>query len=324
MITPVHLLRTALVIALVVVVAIPGLALAWPERVVRLVTPTAAGGGSDAVARTLAEALGKRWNRAVVVDNRPGADGLIAIEAFLNARDGHTLLFSFSGVATVNMLLHDKLPYDPMRDLLPISPAVRDFVGVVAAPSAHIESLRDLVTVARAKPGALNYTTVPSGPYLAFLALQKRAGIELSFIAYRNPLGALPDLVEGRIQIAVLPLSPILGHVKAGSLKLLAVTNHQRAPAVPDVPTVAEAGYPDAAFDGILGLFAPKDMPSERRERLAREVRSGVEEPEVAERLRKLGYVPYATSPTDFAIWLEDQRVKWAALARAYGARPAR
>jgi tripartite-type tricarboxylate transporter receptor subunit TctC len=297
-------------------------AASWPQRTVRIIT-SGAGASSDAVARALADGLSKRWNKPVVVENRAGADHILAIQELVNSSDGHTLLFVTHSAFTVNPLLHAKLPYDPVHDVAPISLAVEDFLCVVAAPALLVNSLKDLVAVARTKPAELNYFAVPGSPHLAFLAFQKRADIAMTFVSYRTVVPAIADLSEGRIQLAVMPLAAALGQVKAGKLRLLAVTNSVRSPAAPEAPTAAEVGFPDFTFGGLLGLFAPKSMASEMRERIASEVKTILGQPEVNERLTNLGLVTRGTSAAEFAAILDEQRAKWAAIARAHGIKPA-
>ena len=274
------------------------------------------------VARTLADRLAWRWKQPVVVDNRPGADGIIAAQGFVEARDGHTLLFTTHSTLTVNPIFHEKLPYDPVRDFTPVSLAVEDFLCIAAAPSLPIGSLKELVELARTKPGELNAFAVSGSPLLSMLAFQKRAGIRTAFVNYRNPSQALTDLGEGRIHVALMPLSIVLGQASANRVRLLAVTNVQRSPAAPATPTVAEAGYPDLTFGGLLGLFGPKDMPTDLRERLSSEVRAVLAEPDVKQRLTNLGVAIRGSSPAEFDAILDEQRVKWMAIARAHDIKP--
>ena len=217
----------------------------------------------------LADALTKRWKQSVVVENRPGADTMLGTQAFLDARDDHALLFTTHSTFTVVPLLRAKVPYDPVGDVKPISLAVEDFLSVAVSRTLEVGSLSDFVKLAREKPTKLNFYAAPGAPYLAYLAFQKRAGIDTTFVAYNSPVSAISDLSEGRIHIAVMPLASVLGAVQAGKIKLLAVTNAKRTPAAPDVPTVAESGYPEFTFGGFLGLFGPKDMPTNLRERIA-------------------------------------------------------
>ena len=161
-------------------------------------------------ARLYAERLAADWKVPVVVDNRPGADGILAAQAVVNARDDHTLLFSFPGIVTVVPLLHDNLPYDPATDLVPISAAASDSLAVAAGPSISATNLNDLLSLAQARPIALNWTAAPGAPYLTFLDFQKKAGVEMTFVPYRSPTSALPDLIAGQIQVLVAPLGSVL------------------------------------------------------------------------------------------------------------------
>lgn len=294
----------------------------WPERPVRLVTLAGVGGGTDAAARVLADALTRQWHQPVIVDNRPGADGIVAVDAFLASRDRHTLLFTNTGTYAVNPVLHEKLSYEPERDLQPLSFIVEDFIAIVAGPSLPARSLADMIGAAHAKPGVLNYATVPGLPYLSFLALQKAAGAELTYVAYRNPIGAMPDLVEGRIDLAVLPLSTALGQAESGQVKLLAVMNAERAPAAPMTPSLPEAGYADVAFAGGLGIYGRSDMTGEARQSVLDAVGVIMAERSVAERLRKLGYQPRGTSPAEFLALLRDQAARARQITHVFNVKP--
>jgi tripartite-type tricarboxylate transporter receptor subunit TctC len=296
---------------------------AWPDRTVRIITGSA-GGPPDAVARTLADDFAKRWKKSVIVENRPGADFIIAVRGLLEAQDGHTLLFAPQGVLTVNPLLHGTLPYDPERDFAPISLAVEDFLCVAAAPSLGVSSLSELVKLAAAKPGELNVYVAPGAPHLAWLAFQKRAGISTTFVPYKAPTPALMDLSADRIHVAVMPFAVVRGQAEAGAVKVLAVTNAVRAEAAPAIPTVAEAGYPDLTLGGLLGLFGPKDMSPALQERIASEVREILKEPEVEKRLINLGIRPRGTTPAEFRSVLDEERTKWTAIARAHDIKPKR
>jgi tripartite-type tricarboxylate transporter receptor subunit TctC len=182
--------------------------------------------------------------------------------------------------------------------------------------------LSGLVKLAAAKPGELNAYAVPGSPHLSWLAFQKRARVSTAFVAYKAPTGALADLSEGRIHVAVVPFAAVRGQAEAGRIKVLAVTNAARTPAAPEIPTVAEAGYPDFTFGGMLGLFGRKDMTPALQERIARDVREVLNKPEVRKRLTNLGLLIRGTTPAEFRTVLGEQRAKWAALARAHGVRP--
>ena len=287
----------------------------WPDRMVRIVTPTGAGGGSDTIARIFAEKFSKRWGQAVVVENKPGADGIIAVADLVGAHDGHTILFGFTSIVTVNPLLHDKLPYDPLCDIVPISPAVDDFIAIAASPSLGVTSLSGLVDLARGSPNPLNYASVPGGGYFGIVDFQKVNGIAMTFVPYRNPIASMTDLVEGRIQIAIMPLSIVLSQAQAGKLKLLAVTSDKRALAAPDVPTTAEAGAPRFRGLGGLGFFAQKDMPEKQLDFIAQEIAAIVNQPQIQERMIALGYSPHSAGPKEFERILAEQSAWYKSIA---------
>jgi tripartite-type tricarboxylate transporter receptor subunit TctC len=294
---------------------------AWPDKAVRLQTPFGAGGGSDAIARIVADRLSKRWNQPVVVENKPGADGILAVTEFLQARDSHFLLFGFTSLVTVNPIMHQKMPY-ATADLAPVSPVVDAVITVVTNPATNLDSLADLVEAAKTKPGALNFATVPGGGHFGFVDFQRRNGISLTLVPYRNPIASVADLIENRIQVAVMPLSIVLSQVKAGKLKLLCVAHDRRAPAVPGIPTTREAGAPYFRVLGGLGVFAGPDMALELREKIARDVAEVVGDREVSDRITALGEIPRSASPQEFAALLIEQAKWYSELAAANGIKP--
>lgn len=297
---------------------------AWPNRTVRLITLAAPGAGTDAVARTLADALSRRWRQPVVIDNRPGGDGIVSIETFLAARAGnHTLLFNPNGVWTALPLMHEQLTFDPVRDLIPLCFVVQDFIALAASPRLGAITLADLVARSRAEPGTLTWACAPSVPFLAFTAFLKETGLDLSYVPYRNPIAALPDLAEGRVDLAFLPLAPLIGPAQAGKLRLVAVASDDRAPLAPEVPTARQAGFPTLSLFGGHSLFAPKEMPEPLRARIASDVREALDDAEVARRLVAMGYIPRTESTAEFAAMLDRERVRWTEVARMYGAKPA-
>lgn len=294
----------------------------WPSRIVRLVTLASPGASTDAVARTLADALSRRWGQPVVVDNRPGGDGVISIEVFLAARDGHTLLLNPTGTWTGIHLLHERLSFDPVRDIVPLSFVAQDFLALAASPGLGIASLADLVTAARARPGTITYASAPSIPGLAMTAFQREAGIDLTYVPYRNPVAALSDLTQGRIDLAMLPLGAMAGPAGGGAIHLIAIASPDRAPAAPEVPTAAEAGFPILAFPGGHGLFGPREFPASLRTRIADEVRTALGEPEVARRIVSFGLIPRAGRADMFEALLLAERTRWTEVAARYGIRP--
>src|SRR5262245_40225272 len=213
----------------------------WPQRTVRVIFPFGPGIGTDFTARLFAEKLAERWKQPVVVENRPGADSLIGVNAFVAARDDHTLLFSPAAPISLFPLLHEKLAYDPARDLVPIASAADTFVSVAASSSVSVSSLGELVTLARSQPGKLNYNSGGGAlPYL-FDGFVRSAGLDMVLVSYRELTLAYQDLVEGRLQVVLSTMGGVLPYVQAGKVRFLAVTNKRRAPIAPDVPSAIEA-----------------------------------------------------------------------------------
>jgi tripartite-type tricarboxylate transporter receptor subunit TctC len=290
---------------------------AWPQRTVRLVVPLPPGSGTDIAARVLAERLAERWSQPVVVENRQGADGIPAVTAVLSARDTHMLLLSFAGIITINPLIHDQLPYDPVQDLVPIAPVADNFIGVSATAALRVETLTDLVKAARARPGELNWAATPGLPYYIVLALERSAAIDMVPVGYRDFAPALQDLSQGRLHVAATGVPILVPHHRAGTAKLLFVSNRERAPQAPEVPTAKEAGYPDLAFEGTVGIYGWRNMPVAMLERISAEVRAVTAEAAFAARLSASGTAARSGSAAEFAAAIEQQRAKIAAIHRA-------
>jgi tripartite-type tricarboxylate transporter receptor subunit TctC len=288
----------------------------WPQKTVRLIVPLPPGSGMDLSARLAAERLAERWGQPVVVENRQGADGILAVTAFLSARDEHTFLFSFAGIVTFNHLLHERLPYDP-RELVPIAPAIDNFLGVAASATLRVNSLAELVGAAKGQPGKLNWAATPGLPVYVLLALQRFAGISMTQIAYRDFAPAYQDLTTGRLHVAGTGVPTLVPHHKAGTARLLFVTNRERSPHAPDVPTAREAGYPELTFDGVSGIYGWRDMRPEIRERIVADMRTIVADPAFRARVESVGTAARTGSPEEFAAAIEDQRGRIAAIHQA-------
>jgi tripartite-type tricarboxylate transporter receptor subunit TctC len=295
----------------------------WPQKTVRFVIPLPPGSGTDLTGRLVAERLTERWGQPVVVENRQGADGIPAVSAFLSARDNHTFLLSFAGVITFNALLHERLPYDPATDLVPIAPVIDNFLGVSATALLKVNSLAELVRAARAQPGKLNWAATPGLPYYVLLALQKSAGIDMMQVSYRDFAPAYQDLNQGRLHVAATGVPTLAPHHQAGTAKLLFVTNRDRSPQTPDVPTAAEAGYGELTFEGTVGLYGWRDMPASLKERIATDLNAITADPAFRARAIAVGTAPRGGTPAAFAAAIEQQRAKIAAIHQASAKSPA-
>jgi len=294
----------------------------WPQRTVRFLLPLGPGAGVDIGARLLADRLSPRWRQPVVVENRPGGDGIVAISAFVGAHDDHILLCSPTSSFTAHPYLHDSLPYKP-SDLLPIARVSNTIITIGVPTSLNIGSLAELLALTRAQPGKLNWAGTTGALDFIFAGFLNNAGLSMTKVPYRNPVEAANDLAEGRVQAYVAALAIVRPQVQAGKIRLLAVTNSERAPTAPEIPTVKEAGYPQLAFDGLVGFFGPADMPNTLRERIAGDVRAVAADPVIGERLAATGQILNIGGPSEFAAATDAQRAKIAAIAKELGVKPA-
>jgi tripartite-type tricarboxylate transporter receptor subunit TctC len=295
----------------------------WPQKTVRLILPLPPGSGSDISGRLLAERLTERWGQPVVVENRQGADGIPAVTTFLSARDNHTLLLSFAAVITMNPLLHASLPYDPAADLVPIVPLIDNFLGLEATGALKVDTLADFVTIARAQPGKLNWAATPGLPYYILLALQRATGISMVEVPYRDFTPAFQDLTTGRLHIIGTGLPTLIPHHRAGTARLLMVANRERSPQALDVPTAAEAGFPELTFDSVVGLFGWRDMPAAIKNRIAADVAAVVADPAFRARLVAAGTIPRTGTAAEYVAAIEEQRRKLATIHQTSGMKPA-
>src|SRR5215467_4941290 len=215
----------------------------WPQRPVKFIVSLGPGSGADIGARLLADRLTARWNQPVVVENRPGGDAVVAINAFIGARDDHVLLYTPTSSFTAHPYQLDKMPYDP-RELTPVTRVSNTLVGLAAPASLNVASVADLMAMIKAQPGKLNYTTATGMTDVIFEGYFKSAGLQITRVPYRDVVAPLTDLGEGRIQAYVGALAIVQPHVQGGRVKLLAITNAERAPNYPNTSTVPQAGFP--------------------------------------------------------------------------------
>jgi tripartite-type tricarboxylate transporter receptor subunit TctC len=293
----------------------------WPQRPVKFLVTLGPGSGIDIGTRLLADQLSKRWGQPVVVENRPGGDGIVAISAMVAAHDDHVLLASPTSSFTAHPFVYKNVPYKP-EDLQPIA-RVSNTIIVIAVPAdLPVRSLAELVALARAQPGKLNWAGTTGAIDFLVAAFLRKAGLSLSKVPYRNQVEAANDLAAGRIQFNETAYAIVRPQLQAGKVKLLAVTNSVRAPVLPDVPTVTEAGYPDLALDGLVGFFGPPEMPLPLREHIAADVEQVGADPAIATRLNDTGQLPNFGGPAEFHAAIEQQRARVAAAAKELGIVP--
>jgi len=315
-------LALSLVATLAVVTAaiVPSLAADWPTRPVRFILTLGAGSGSDIGARLFADRLSKRWGQPVVVDNRPGGDGIVAINAFVSARDDHVLLFAPSSSFTAHPFLHENLPYK-LSDLVPITRVSNTIITIAVPVSLKVDSIAELAALARAEPGKLNWAGVTGALDFMFAGWLKQEGLNINKVPYRNPVDAANDLAEGRVQVYESALAIVRPQLQSGKIKLLAVTNTVHAPGDPKLPTVEEAGHPSLTIDGLLGLFGPPGMPRELRERITADFHA-VADDTIKDRLVTTGQLMNIGGPDELAKSIDEQRAKIAEFAGKLGIAP--
>jgi tripartite-type tricarboxylate transporter receptor subunit TctC len=292
----------------------------WPTQPVRLIVPSGAGSGVDLAARLFAPRLAARWRQPVVVDNRPGTDGVVGTQAFVTARDAHALLFAPAGPVTLAPHLHGRLPYDPVRDVTPIS-AVGSVTLVIATSTAvEASSLGDLAALVRRRPAAYRWATgSPGGPELVVQAFVEQEHLQMTQVRYREVSLALQDVGAGRVHVLLASLPTMAPLLQTGRIRPVAVTNTRRSAAAPQVPTVSEAGYPALSLDGLWGVFGGRDMPPAAVRRIAADIVQAAADPELVDRLRAVGLTVGAGTPEEFAAALDRQRRQAATLAQASG-----
>lgn len=291
----------------------------YPTRPVRFIVPFAPGGGTDIVARALAQRLNDAWGNPVIVDNRPGAGSTIGTDLAAKARpDGYTLLLSSISLA-FNASLYSKLPFDPVRDLAPIGMVAIQPNMLVANPRLPSRSVKELIAFAKQKPGVINYASggKGSGPHLAAELLKLLAKIELTHVPYKGTGPALTDLISGQVDVMIAVTASALPHVRAGRLRALAVTGDKRSPVVPDVPTISESGVPGYEFKTWYGVQAPARTPTAIVSEVNKRVSEILDRADVVEQFSAAGLEARSSSPREFASLIAAEITKWAAVVKA-------
>jgi len=291
----------------------------YPARPIRMIVPAPPGGSLDTIARPVAQGLGDALGQQVVLDNRAGAAGVIGSDLVAKAAaDGHTLLMTNLAFAITAQLL-PKMPYDPVRDFAPLTQLTRLPYLVVTTASLPVQSLQELIDLARAKPGSLTYGSLGngSGSHLTAETMKQLAGIQLVHVPYKGFGPLMPDLLSGRVQVAFNTIPSLLPHVKSGRLKALAITADARSRLLPEVPTAAESGLPRFRVTTWHGMFAPAGTPAPIVERLNKVLVELVRAPGMQDRLAADGAEPVGNSPAEFGRFLRDEMERWGAVIRA-------
>ena len=297
---------------------------AYPVKPVRLLVPFAAGGTTDVLARLVGQKLSDTLGQQVVIDNRPGANGNLGTDiAAKSPADGYTIALIFDGTIAINPAVYRKLPFDPQKDLAPIGNVAQLPLIMVVHPDVPAKNVAEFVAYAKANPGRVNYSSAGPGStgHLTGELLKARAGIDLVHINYKGGGQAVQDLLGGQIQMLLTGLPTVEGHLKGGKLRALAFTSAKRIAGAPDVPTLAESGYPGFVVASWYGLFAPAGTPPDILRKLNADLNRILQAPDVLARLSTLGVEPTGGTPEQFAETIRIDTLRWAKVVNDAGIR---
>jgi tripartite-type tricarboxylate transporter receptor subunit TctC len=313
-----------LLAAAALLAGLPCLGAGYPDKPIRLVTPFPAGSVADIIARPLGQKLTEAWGQNVIVDNRAGAGGNLGADVVAKAApDGYTLLLGTNGTNAINATLYTRMPYDTLRDFAPVTLIATGYLLLVVHPSLPVDSVRQLIALAKSKPGQLDYASAGSGttPHLAGEMFKTMAGVSLVQVPYKGSPQVMVDLLAGRVGIYFANASSVLPHIKTGRLRLLASTGARREPALPDVPTVSESGIPGFEATAWFGMFAPEATPTDVVTKLSNEVVRIIALPDVKAHFDNFGLTSAGGSPEEFSAFVRREVQKWARVVKASGAK---
>jgi tripartite-type tricarboxylate transporter receptor subunit TctC len=320
-------MRNALLLTLLLsaIVSSSALAQAWPAKPIRMLVPFPPGGGVDYAARIVGKHLSDRLGQPVLIENRAGANGIIALEALKGApADGYTLGTVSNGPLVINPSMYLKLPYDAMRDFAAIGRLVNFPLLLVAHPSVPAKSVGELIALAKAKPGALTYSSpgVGNGSHLAGELFASMANVTLMHIPYKGTAPAATALLAGDVSLAFSSIPTVLPHVRAGKLRAIAVGDAARVPSLPEYPTIAESGVPGYEAFSWAGIIAPAGTPQEVVKRVNAELGGILNQKAIVEQLAAEGTIPVPDTPEEFSAYIKSELVKWAAIVRLANIKP--
>ena len=293
----------------------------YPARPIRIVVPSSPGGGTDILARQIAQKLTERWGQQVIVDNRPGAGQMIGIDLVAKAApDGYTLVMTATPLA-LNTVLYKKVPYDPVRDFAPISQVAAMPNIIVTHPALPARTVRELIALARSRPGQLVYASsgVGTGPHLSMELFLTMAGVKMGHVPYKGTNPGMIDTMAGQVQVLMSTLLPPLPHIKTGRLRPLGVTSSKRVSSLSDVPTIAEAGVPGYEVVGWYGMAAPANTPRDVINKLYSEIADILKSPDTRDKLAADGAEPVGSTPEQFAAFIQSEIDKWSRVVKSSG-----
>jgi tripartite-type tricarboxylate transporter receptor subunit TctC len=313
--------RAAVALAAASLLSTNVFAQAWPAKPIRLVVPFPAGGGTDVISRELTNKLAG-YN--FVIDNKPGAGGNLGVDAAAKSpADGYTFVMGQTSNLAINPTLYSKLPYDPVKDLTPISLVASSPLVIVASAKSPFHTLADVVKEAKAHPGTVNFASSGNGTvaHLSTEALQKRAGVKLTHIPYKGAAQGTTDVISGAVQLYVSSVPTLIGHIRSGKMRAIAVTSAKRVPDLPQVPTIAESGYPGFEAVTWFGILGPANLPKEMVAKLNADINKALQDPELKKQFDAQGADILGGTPEQFGKLIREDIARWGAIVRESGAK---
>jgi tripartite-type tricarboxylate transporter receptor subunit TctC len=312
-----------LVAAGAVLLSVAANAQTWPSKPITIIVPFGPGSGTDTITRIIAQQLGTALGQSIVVENKPGANGAIAATYVArSAPDGYTLLMSTNSPHAAAPSLNKQIGYDPVKDFAPLSRVGSYTLMLVVNPDVPVKSIAELVAHAKANPGKLTFASGNTSGVVAGETLKARAGINIIHVPYRSVPPAINDVLGGRVSMIFTDLTPGLPHVKAGTLRALAITRLQRSALVPEIPTLDESGVTGFDMDSWAAMFAPANTPPEVVARLSGELRKIIDGPEAKARAASVGFEAFSSSPDELGDYVKVQLVKWTKMIKDAGIEP--
>lgn len=320
-----RIVRQGLLAACLCLTTSAALAQAYPTKPIRIVSPSSPGGTTDLVARIVALKLTEAWGQQVIVDARPGSGGIVGTELVAKAApDGYTMLLGTITTHAVNPALHANLRFDPIRDFTAVSLVVSSPQLLAVNPSVPAKDVRELIALANARPGQLNYGSAGTGnsSHLVVELLKSTAGLNVTHVPYKGSGPAITGLIANEVQMIITGVLALFPHIKAGKLRPLAVTSAKRAPALPELPTMIESGVPNFDVSSWFGIFVPANTPRPIVTKINAEIRKMLDAPELRQRLTDQGADPQSSSPEQFAAYVKSERARWSKVVKDSGAKP--
>ena len=299
--------------------ATASLAQQWPTHPVRFVLPFGPGSGADTAARLITDKLQQKWGQPVIIDGKPGGDGLLSLQTVVSAKDDHTLFFGPSSIFVVQHYVHRDMPFDPETDLVPIAGVAKVQIAVAVPTSLGISTLAEFVALARTKPSETSYSVAPGFSEFVFDGFVKENGLAIAKVPYRDITKSPIDLGENRIQLSMQSYAAMRAYAQTGKIKFIAINDRERSPIAPEVPSVEESGFPSLLASPMLGLLGPRDMPIDLRRRIAADILTALDDKTIDERLALTGQLATPMEVDAFAAALKEQFAQVAHIASVLG-----